>query len=52
MLLYNQCLAFATSPNGMWGAYNNVNRKSPRATRSAGDSVGRAAFCEPRVTVR
>lgn len=27
MLLYNQCLAFATSPNGMWGAYNNVSRK-------------------------
>jgi hypothetical protein len=27
MLLYNQCIAFAESPNGMWGAYNNVNRK-------------------------
>lgn len=26
MLLHNQCLAFATSPNGMWGAYNSVNR--------------------------
>ena len=27
MLLYNQCVAFAKSPNGMWGAFNNMNRK-------------------------
>jgi hypothetical protein len=27
MLLHNQCLAFAASPNGMWGAYNNVSRQ-------------------------
>jgi hypothetical protein len=27
MLLHNQCVAFAQSPNGMWGAFNNMNRK-------------------------
>jgi hypothetical protein len=27
MLLHNQCVAFAASPNGMWGAYNNVSRQ-------------------------
>jgi len=27
MLLYNQCVAFAKSSNGMWGAFNNMNRK-------------------------
>jgi hypothetical protein len=27
MLLHNQCVAFAKSPNGMWGAFNNMNRK-------------------------
>jgi hypothetical protein len=27
MLLYNQCVSYATSPNGMWGAFNNMNRK-------------------------
>ena len=27
MLLYNQCVAFAKSPRGVWGAFNNMNRK-------------------------
>jgi hypothetical protein len=27
MLLHNQCLAFARSPNGSWGAYNNISRQ-------------------------
>jgi len=42
MLLYNQCLAFATSPNGMWGAYNNVSRKvaETNAIRKCHESNG------------
>jgi hypothetical protein len=42
MLLYNQCLAFATSPNGMWGAYNNVSRKlaESNAIRKCQESNG------------
>jgi hypothetical protein len=27
MLLHSQCVAFAKSPNGMWGAYNNIARQ-------------------------
>jgi Domain of unknown function (DUF4189) len=27
MLLYNQCIAFASSPNGMWSAAANISRK-------------------------
>jgi len=42
MLLYNQCVAFATSPNGMWGAYNNVSRKlaESNAIRKCQESNG------------
>lgn len=42
MLLYNQCLAFAASPNGMWGAYNHVNRKvaESNAIRKCQESNG------------
>jgi hypothetical protein len=42
MLLYNQCLAFATSPNGMWGAYNNVSRQlaESNAIRKCQESNG------------
>ena len=42
MLLYNQCLAFATSPNGMWGAYNNDSRKlaESNAIRKCQESNG------------
>ena len=42
MLLHNQCVAFATSPNGMWGAYNNVNRKlaESNAIRKCQESNG------------
>jgi hypothetical protein len=42
MLLHNQCLAFATSPNGMWGAYNNVNRQlaESNAIRKCQESNG------------
>jgi hypothetical protein len=42
MLLHNQCLAFAGSPNGMWGAYNNPNRKvaESNAIRKCRESNG------------
>jgi hypothetical protein len=42
MLLHNQCLAFATSPNGMWGAYNSVSRKlaESNAIRKCQESNG------------
>lgn len=42
MLLHNQCLAFASSPNGMWGAYNNVSRKvaESNAIRKCQESNG------------
>jgi hypothetical protein len=42
MLLYNQCLAFASSPNGMWGAFNNVSRQlaESNAIRKCRESNG------------
>jgi hypothetical protein len=42
MLLYNQCVAFASSPNGMWGAYNNVSRQlaESNAMRKCQESKG------------
>ena len=42
MLLHNQCIAFATSPNGMWGAFNHVNRKlaESNAIRKCQESNG------------
>jgi hypothetical protein len=42
MLLHNQCIAFAASPNGMWGAYNNVSRQlaESNAIRKCQESNG------------
>ena len=42
MLLHNQCVAFAASPNGMWGAYNNVSRQlaESNAIRKCQESNG------------
>jgi Domain of unknown function (DUF4189) len=42
MLLYNQCVAFAASPNGMWGAYNHVSRQlaESNAIRKCHESNG------------
>ena len=42
MLLHNQCIAFAASPNGMWGAYNNVSRQlaESNAIRKCQESKG------------
>lgn len=42
MLLHNQCLAYAASPNGMWGAYNHFNRQvaESNAIRKCQESKG------------
>jgi len=42
MLLHNQCIAYAESPNGMWGAYNNMTRKvaETNALRKCRESNG------------
>jgi hypothetical protein len=42
MLLYNQCVAFAKSPSGVWGAFNNMNRKvaETNSIRKCAESKG------------
>jgi hypothetical protein len=45
MLLYNQCVAFASSPNGMWSAAHNISRKVAESASLRGCSQNHGTSC-------